>query len=292
MSDTVPSPSPAPAGYGACDCGPTGRRKGGALDRVLRGLGAVAEHARSAEQMASRRGLLQGLDPRIKVAGLGALVLSATLTHRLEILGALFVLACALALASRIPLWRLARQVWIGVGLFSGALALPALFLVPGAPLVAGLPVSGPGLVSAAFLLGRAETAASFAVLLVLTTPWPHVLKALRSLRVPVALVAILGMTHRYIFLLLESAAEMVEARRARLLGPLPPKAERRLVVGAVGALLLRSLDLAGEVHLAMVARGYRGEVRLIDEFRIRPRDWLALACALAVPVAILWGQA
>jgi hypothetical protein len=39
----------------------------------------------------------------------------------------------------------------------------------------------------------RAETAATFSVLLVLCTPWSFVLKALRVLRLPIVLVVILG---------------------------------------------------------------------------------------------------
>ena len=47
-----------------------------------------------------------------------------------------------------------------------------------------------------------------------------HVLKALRVLRVPVVVVVVLGMTYRYILLLLEIAHEMFEARRSRTVSP------------------------------------------------------------------------
>ena len=281
------------ASFGSCTCA---RGPGGTVESLLHGLAGAMEHASAAEASAARAGLLQSLDPRAKLIGLGALILSVTLTHRLAGVAVLFGLAVGLALASRLSLWRLARQVWLGVALFSGALGLPALVLVPGPALLhlpgLGWPVTAPGLTSAAFLAGRAETAATFAALIILTTPWSHVLKALRAVGVPVAVVGLLGMTHRYIFLLLQTALQMFEARRARMLAPLGGAARRRLVVASVGVLLTRSLALAGEVHLAMVARGYRGEVRLIDDFRLRPRDVLAAGAALLVPVAILLGQA
>jgi cobalt/nickel transport system permease protein len=38
-----------------------------------------------------------------------------------------------------------------------------------------------------------------------------------------------------------------------------------------------------------MIARGYRGEIRLLHEFRTKPTDWLFLAAALAVPALLLW---
>lgn len=261
------------------------------LNNLLHGLDGVEHQARAAEQMARADGLLQGLDPRIKVAGLLALIISVTMAQTLSTLALLFALAVTLAVLSGISPARLARQVWIGVLLFTGAIALPALFLVPG-DVVAQLPLLGwsislQGLRSAAFLTARAETSATFAVLLILTTPWPHVLKALSSLGVPVAIVALLGMTYRYIFVLVRTAGEIMEARRSRVMAVMTGKARRRLLFTTMGVLLGKSFALASDIHLAMVSRGYRGEVRLLHDFRTRPRDWLFLAGTLVVPAAI-----
>lgn len=248
------------------------------------------DHAADAEQLAARPGLLQYLDPRIKTLGLLALVVTAVFVKSLVALAGLFVFATALALASQITLRRLAAQVWIGVLLFTGVLAVPAIFLVPG-DAVAVVPfldwtITRQGLRGTAFLIGRAETAATFALLVILTTPWPQVLKALQSLGVPIVLVAILGMTHRYIFVLLESSVQLFEAKRSRIMGPLPGPERRRVAMASVVVLLEKSLLLATEVHLAMIARGYRGEVRLLDDFRTRGWDWMALAGFLIVAAA------
>ncbi|HWU65056.1 MAG TPA: cobalt ECF transporter T component CbiQ [Ensifer sp.] len=252
-------------------------------------------HAMEAEELADRNGLLQGLDPRAKVAGAMLMVIAATMLHSLIGLALLFGFAVLLALASQIPLMRLLKQVWLGVLAFTGVIALPSPFLVPG-KVVATLPVldwtvSEQGLRSAGFLIGRAETAATFAALLVLTTSWPHVMKAMRALGVPVAVVAVLGMTHRYIFVLMTTAAQMMEARRARQLGPLKAADQRRLIAGSAGVLMSKTLAIAGDVHMAMIARGYRGEIRLIDDFQFRARDGVSLLLALLVPATIFWMQ-
>ena len=264
--------------------------RGDFLERLLRGLLDAMDHAADAEQLAARSGLLQHLDPRIKTLGLLLLVVTAVFVKSLVALAGLFTFATALALASQITLGRLAAQVWISVLLFTGMLAVPAIFLVPG-DAVALVPfldwtITRQGLRGAAFVIGRAETAATFALLVILTTPWPHVLKALRSLGVPLVLVAILGMTHRYIFVLLESGVQMFEAKRSRVIGPLPGPERRRMAMASVAVLLGKALHLATEVHLAMIARGYRGEVRLLDDFRTRAWDWIALAGFLAVAAA------
>ena len=96
-------------------------------------------------------------------------------------------------------------------------------------------------------------------------------------------------MTQRYIFVLVHSAAQLAQARRSRCVAALSAAQQRRMAIATAGVLLEKAIALGDEVHLAMLSRGYRGEVRLLDEFVWRARDSVALACALAVPVAILW---
>jgi cobalt/nickel transport system permease protein len=262
---------------------------------LVLGLIGAENHALEAEKTSALPGLLQGFDPRIKVVALLSLIIGAVSTQRLVVLAVMFALATGLAVLSHIRIIRLFRQVWLGVLLFSGVIVLPAIFIVPGeaiahVPLV-GWPITLQGLRSAAFVIGRAETAATLSLLLVLTTPWPHVLKALRSLGVPAAIVAILGMTYRYIFVLMQSALQMAEARQSRLMAPLDGRARRRLMMTMIGMLLSKTLVLGTEVHAAMIARGYRGEVRLLDDFRTRPSDWVFLLAALGVAAVIIGGR-
>lgn len=264
-------------------------------EQLAHGVMAASQHALDATSVSTHNGYLQGLDPRIKLLGLLALIVSGVLSTTLITLAALFLLALALALSSHVGIARLCKQVWGGVFLFTGAIALPAIFIVPGEILaylpILDWPISLQGLRAAAFLIGRAETAATFALLLVLTTPWTHVLKAMRSLGLPVVLVAILGMTHRYIFVLLQTAAQMFEARRSRILAPMSGAHKRQMLAATAGVLLAKSFQLSTEVHLAMLSRGYRGEVHVLHEFRTRWRDWIALLLALAIPGTILWIQ-
>jgi cobalt ECF transporter T component CbiQ len=264
----------------------------GLLGSLIGSLENAEGHAGDAEDLAGRKGLLQLLDPRIKVVALLALIIAVTASHSLVALAVLFALAVILAALSRLSPVRLFRQVWLGVLLFSGAIVLPAVFLVPGEALVhlpiLGWPVTVQGVKSAAFVIGRAETSATFAVLLILTTPWPHVLKALSSLGVPVAVVALLGMTYRYVFVLLRMATDLADARRSRVMSGMNRKARRHLLLSTIGVLLSKSMALATDIHMAMLSRGYNGEVRLLDDFRTRPRDWMFLAAALAVPAFTL----
>ena len=178
-------------------------------------------------------------------------------------------------------------RVWLVILPFSAMLALPAAFLTPGAPL--GWGITEQGLHTAAMLVMRAETAATLALILIFTTPWTHVLKALRLFRVPVVFVVILGMTCRYILLLLENAREMFESRKSRTVGALSRSEQRRVAILTTGALFSRTLQLSQEVYLAMQARGFRGEVFIMDDFRMAARDWIALLASGGMSAALVW---
>ncbi len=274
----------------------SGRHRASFLDRLADGMAHALAHALDADDFARREGFLQKLDPRVKLGIIAGFIVVAVVVKSLAVLAGLFLVAVALALSSGIAIARLARQVWIGVFAFTGLIALPAILLVPGDAIltlpVLGWPLTLQGVRSAAFLLGRSETTATYALLLILSTPWAHLLKAMRAYRLPVVLVVILGMTYRYIFVLLNAAAQMFEARQSRMVGRLSPGDRRRLATATAGALLGKALDMSSEVHLAMISRGYRGEPRLLDDFQARPRDWAA-ACGFVVIASLaLWLQA
>jgi cobalt/nickel transport system permease protein len=257
------------------------------IERTLADLLTGSDRAANAEHFAAAGGALQRVDPRIKVAGILGLIVAVAASRQLRVIGIVFAVAILLALVSRLPLTRFAAWVWLPVLFFTGSVALPALFLIPGHSIFGW--VTETGLRSAAFLISRAETAATLSALLIFTTPWPWVLKTLRTFRVPIVLVAILGMTYRYIFVMLRTAFEMFESRQSRTVGVLPPREARRIATSTVGVLLSKSIHLSADVHLAMQSRGFRGEVYLVNTFCTRTIDWFWLAGFFALCAAALW---
>jgi cobalt ECF transporter T component CbiQ len=269
------------------------RRKRGFIERSIESLQGALEHAEHCAESAEGAGFLQRLDPRVKLCGLLPLIVAAVSARRLEVTLLLWLGATLLGAASGITPRALATRTWLGVLIFTGAIALPAVFLTPGRTVwtlpLAGWPVTAQGCMAAARLVARAETAATLAVLLVFTTPWPHVLKALRTLRTPAILVVILGMTYRYIFVLLRMADDFFEARRSRVIRPMGPAAQRRMAAATAGVLLQKSLLYSEEVYLAMQSRGFRGEAYTLHDFRMKRRDWLAGAAFAVASGLAFW---
>jgi cobalt/nickel transport system permease protein len=263
------------------------------IEKTIRSLLESIEHTVFAEDMASSHGLLQRWDPRVKMIGIGALIFAAVSVNRIPVLIAVFLAAVSLAVLSHIPIRILAAKVWIAVAAFTGMIALPAIFLTPGQSVyrfpVLGWQVTQQGLGGATLLMLRAETAATLSALFILCTLWTHVLLALRFFRLPVILVVILGMTYRYMFLFLQIARDMFESRQCRLVGVLEGSDRRRLAAAGAGVLLGKTLQLSGEVHTAMQARGFRGEVRLLDEGKVGWSDWMRGAAIVGIAALALW---
>ena len=265
----------------------------GFLEATALNLTRAIGRALTSEEIARRRGLLQALDPRVRLLGVLALVIAVTLSRKPMVVATLLTLAIVLALLSRVSLATLAKRVWLVVFLFTATIALPALFVTPGravwrAP-VGAAQITGAGLYTAALLVLRVETAVTFTTLLVLCTPWSHVLKALRSLGLPQELIAMLAMTHRYVFLLTETAGQMLESRRSRTVGALRGALQRQMVTRSAGVLMSKSFTLSEEVYQAMLSRGFAGDVRLLPDFQMRRGDYAALAGVIAVGVAAAW---
>lgn len=229
----------------------------------------------------------------MKVIGLLALLINVAAARNLFVILVVFVIAILLALLSRVPLLTLATRIWIGALLFTGLIALPAIFITPGRTMLQlpfmGWPVTAQGLLSAVYLIARVETAATISGLLILCTLWIHILKALRVLGVPVVLIVILGMTHRYVFLLLQTTRSMFESRQSRMVGRMRAADQRRLAAATAGALLSRTLQLSNEVYLAMQSRGFRGEVYTLDQFKMRKPDWAVLFVFFGLSLGLLW---
>jgi cobalt ECF transporter T component CbiQ len=281
-----------------CPCGCIGRRKRGSfVEKTLAGGADVLRQAMFSEDVARGGGLLQRLDPRVKVVSLLALLLVAALVRHVPVLLAMYLVTLVLAAASGLPIGFFVKRVWLFIPVFTGVVVLPATFsfVTPGevvAPLWHwhGHPVglTRQGLVGAGLIVARVATSVSLVVLLTLTTPWTRLLAALRALAVPRIFILVIGMAYRYLFLLLNSVTDMFQARKARTVAAeVDARAGRRFVASAAGALFGKSYALSEEVHQAMVARGYRGDARTLERFAPGALDaaWVAACAALAVLV-------
>ena len=280
-----------------CPCGCIGkRRKGSYVEKTIRGSMGLLRQVMFGDDLARRPGLLQRIDPRAKVIGFLVLLVTASFVHSPWMLLGCYLATLVLAAVSGLPVLFFVKRVWLFIPIFTGIVVLPAtLSLVTPGEVVLTLwhwnghaqGFTAPGLRAAAVLVLRVAGSVSLVVLLTLTTPWPRLLAGLRGLGVPKMFILVIGMAYRYLFHLLTSVMDMYEARKARSIGKQAHDRDaRRFVASTAGALLGKSHYLAEEVHQAMTARGFRGDIKVLDGFRLGKTEalWFAgVACAAAL---------
>lgn len=273
---------------------PAKRSKPSFVEKTIAGISNNIEQAIFSEENARRPGFLQRCDPRVKLAAFVLLVVAAGLSRSLPVLGGLYLLVLALAAASKLDLRGYVTRVWLGIPLFSGIVVLPSIFFIGRHALLHiplglfTLAIHREGVLAAIVFVARVGVSVSLAVLLILTTRWADILKALRAFRVPSIFIVVLAMTYRYIFLLLHTTNAMFLARKSRVVARTSGREQRWWVVASMGALISRSLRMSEDVYQAMLARGFGGTIYTLDDYQVRAMDWLVLLSALLAAALVI----
>jgi cobalt/nickel transport system permease protein len=287
---------------GLCPCGCIGkRRKGGFVEKTINGASGLVRRAMFSDDMAAQPGLLQRIEPRVKLLTLLGLLVAASLVHHIPALLAMYAMTLILAALSGLSLSFFIKRVWLFIPIFTGIVVIPATFsfITPGDIVVSfgiwfGHPVgmTRQGLESAGLIVTRVAVSISLVVLLTLTTPWSRLLAALRSLGVPRMFVLVLAMAYRYVFLLLNAVSDMYIARKSRMVGAdTNVSAGRQFVAASAGALFGKSHAMSEEVHLAMMSRGYNGNIRTLAPAKIVTRDVVWATGCLIVAILVIGGD-
>jgi cobalt/nickel transport system permease protein len=262
------------------------------LEKTLRDIQALFNALFYAEITAAKKGLLQALDPRVKLLTFLGLMIAVNLTQSLRQLVIFSGYLLILAALSRLPLLPFCKRAAGIALLFTGLVTLPALFNLvrPGDPLwqlTDNLYITRQGVYGSVLLMLRSFTSLSLVFLLTAATKWVNILKALRVLKIPAIFVTTLEMAQRYLFLSLELASQTFTARKSRTLGKYGGRESRRFVAAATGNLLIRTSMLGDEVYQAMLSRGYCGEIRSLNQFKTHNIDWIWLSVNLLVVIGI-----
>jgi cobalt ECF transporter T component CbiQ len=287
---------------GLCPCACIGRRtRRGFVEKTIVGGADLVRQAMFSDDVAARPGLLQAIEPRVKLVTTLALLVAAAFVHHVVVLAGLYVATLALALRSGLGLSFFVRRVWLFVPIFTGIVVLPAAcnLITPGAIVVPlgtwfghAVGLTRPGLEAAALMVTRVAVSISLVVLLTLTTRWNRLLAGLRTLFVPRLFVQVLAMTYRYLFHLVTAIGEMYTARQARTVRrERSTVRDRAFVASTAGALFGRAHALAEEVHLAMLARGYTGAIRQLRAPKPRLADAVWVSGVVVAIVVALGGD-
>ncbi|MGD2041928.1 MAG: cobalt ECF transporter T component CbiQ [Anaerolineae bacterium] len=253
--------------------------------------------------------LVHQLDPRLKLLATLAFVLVVTTTppgHWL-LFALLAALACGAVLTAQVPLVEGLKRSAIVLP-FVGMVAISLPFTQAGDVVWSWRPfdsaqgglfgftltITDGGLALFATVMIKAWLSVMVSGLLVATTPFPDLLKAMRSLHIPAVLTATISFMYRYLFVLIDEAMRLQTARAARSVGTGRTVWWRAQVLGGmIGSLFIRSYERSERIYAAMLSRGFSGEVRTLTHLRWQTRDtWVGLAWVIALVAIVILGRA
>lgn len=113
-------------------------------------------------------------------------------------------------------------------------------------------------------LASTSLSAVSCLYFLALTTPLTDLLAVLRYIRCPALIIELMFLMYRFVFVLLELASSILRAQQCRL-GNKDFRTSIRSIGQMSAVLLQRALSKSSALYNAMEARGYNGQIRVLD---------------------------
>ena len=256
----------------------------------------------------SGKGFFQKLDPRVKVFFLIFFVVIVSLKTDIFSEAAITVFTFLLVVSSRINLAQFYKKIAGLTFLFGFLVVFPSAFNVvtPGELILPVMTLSHPyefliyhipkeigltrqGVDGVMMLCLRMMNSLTISLLVIHTTPFHRIIKALQVFRVPQAFLLIITLSYKYIFIFAKTVEGMYFARKSRLVGMVRDDEARDWVAGRIAHMFRKSMSRYEEVFRAMVARGFAEEVRLSDVGELTAVDRLSGCFFLLAGIFILW---
>lgn len=229
---------------------------------------------------------------KIVAAFLGVVCVVVTPREAFAVFGGYLLLLAAVWTVARIPPGWIAVRSLIEAPFVVLAVLLPFTGEGPmvqwSLPFDTALTLSEPGLLGAWNILVKGTLGVLTSLTLAATTPLRDLLLGLQRLRAPSLVVTIATLMLRYVDVI---AAEARRMRLARISRGHDPRFlwQAGATARGVGALFIRSYERGERVHLAMLSRGWAGEMPRLSDAATTRRQWatglspVVVALALAV---------
>ena len=140
------------------------------------------------------------------------------------------------------------------------------------------------GLLAGAGIVVKGTLGILVAINLSATTTAREILNGLETLKMPTPMVQIASFMLRYVNVVNDEMLRMAVARASRGFEATGIR-QWPVLATAAGALFIRSYERGERVHLAMIARGYQGELPRTEKINNSARYWVI---GLAVPFIAL----
>jgi cobalt/nickel transport system permease protein len=146
--------------------------------------------------------------------------------------------------------------------------------------------ISHKGIEQGLTILTRAIASLSCLYFVMLTIPFSELLQTLRRIGVPVLITELLLLMYRFIFVLLNTTAELWTAQQSRG-GYRTFRTGMKSLALLIGQLLKRTIENYRQVSLSLAARGFNGELRVWHPHRYHTSKRYAIEAIVGCVVLI-----
>ena len=154
-------------------------------------------------------------------------------------------------------------------------------------PAEIGITREGFKIVTRSFL--RVFNSVSLSLLLVYTTSFPRMLKAVGVFHVPDTLLMVVWLAYKFIFILCRTIEETFLAAKSRFIRNVRNAALRKIVTGRIFFIYRKAHLTYEQTYTAMVSRGYEGRIILVAENKLNAKDFIVLICVVIAGAFVLF---
>jgi len=259
-------------------------------------------------ELSSQNGYLQKIDSRIKVLFLLFLIIVVSLKREWLPELYIFIFIFILAILSRLSLGMLYKRVLLLGFIFGFLIALPSAFnvITKGETLLSvakpprsydfwiyhipsTIGITREGIFGVGMLTLRVINSLSLSFLILYTTSFPEITRALKVLKVPDSFLIILALCYKYIFIFSKTIEEMHLAKKSRMVREVSNKKAREWIAGRLGFIFRKTQLRCEEVFKAMLGRGFSDNIKICMVNKLRARDWVTGATFFMVGISLLW---
>jgi cobalt/nickel transport system permease protein len=273
----------------------TGKVKIPFIEKGINHLAGVIKKGYIHWEFSSQNGFFQRIDARIKILFFLFLIIIISLKRDFlsEIYICIFIFV--LALFSHLSLGTFYKRVLFLAFIFGFLIAFPAAFnvITKGEiilPIVklsrpynfwiyhipADIGVTKEGIYGVTTLTMRIINSLSLSFLMLYTTPFPEIVRALKVLKVPDSFLIIIMLCYKYMFIFSRTVEDMHLAKKTRMIQQDSNTKAREWIAGRLAFMFRRTHVRCEEVFKAMIGRGFSDSIRLYGFRKMSTTDWFS----------------
>jgi len=278
------------------------------LEKGIHHFARVVKEGYIQWECSSRNGFFQKIDARVKILFLLSFILMVSLKKDMVSEVGISIFVFMLVLLSRLNLLQVYKKVLLLGFLFGFLVALPSAFnvITSGEIILPIVNLSRPyqlwiyhlpqeigitrqGAYGVAMLTLRVMNSLSLSLLILYTTPFHEIIRALKVLKIPNSFLMVIMLCYRYLFILAKTVGEMHLAKKSRVMREITSTEARGWVVGRVAFMFRKTRLRCEEVFKAMLARGFSDSLQFYGFPAMQKADWAVASLFFCLGIFFLW---